>query len=72
MHVHLVIISQVGNKALNITSNGALRSRVRAVVRPKITNGFMFQFTVIREDLRASEGVMLARKFEGFGHFFKC
>lgn len=70
VHVHLVIISQMSNQVRNIPQDWALWTSIWAVIGSKNTNSLVFQLTVIRENLGASKGTILAWKFERLSNLF--
>ena len=66
-----MIIPEMGNKERDVSYDTTLGASIRTTVRSEVTERLVFQFAVIRKNLRASEVVKLARKLKGLGNFLK-
>lgn len=60
VHINLVIIFEVNNKGLNITSNGTFRSCIRAVVWTKSAVLLMPKPTMISEYILTAKNLVSA------------
>ena len=72
VHVYLVIVPQMGYQKRDISNSRTLRSSIWAIVWSKVTLSLMFKFAVVRENLYASQEVILAGQFKWLRHLLQC
>jgi len=72
MHVNLVIILEMRNKSWDVTSNRALGSSIRAIVRSELTMLLMLKLAIVWENIITTQSLVCAWKFQWFSNFLQC
>ena len=71
MHIDFMIIFQMNNKRVDVTSNRTLRASIRASVRPKPAVLLVLELAVVRENVMTPQTLVPAWNFQGLCNFLE-
>lgn len=71
MHVHLVVVLEMGHQGRHVSHDRALRSSIRAVEWPERALRFVLQLAVVWKNPHTAKVLVFAGKFERGGDFLQ-
>lgn len=71
MHVHVVIIFEMGNKGWNVTCDRTFRTSIWTIVRTEPAVLFMLELAVVRKNIMTAKILISARKLQRLGYLLQ-